>query len=398
MRVTAVETVRLQGHPEYLWVRVETDDGLIGSGETMPRPDAVEQVVHRVLAPMLVGRDVAPAALWQEAFQTIAYHGFGGAEMRALSAIDIALWDLLGQAAGLPVHRLLGGPCRDRVPVYNTCVTHGAHRDRERFLNDPGGLARELLDEGYRGMKIWPFDELSRATLGQRIDRAALTGACRVIGAIRDAVGLDIEVAIEGHSCWTLPAAVSIARAVEEFRPMWLEDMLHAGDPAAWRRLREATSTPMCGSERLFTRWAVAPFLDAGALDIVNQDLCWTGGFTELMRVAALAGARELPLAPHNCHGPIGSAATMHASVAIPNLYLTETVRSFAAGFFADLVDAPFLVREGAVTAPDRPGLGVALRADVLSRATRLRTTASDSYTVGFGAGDPWSGDLGDRV
>ena len=396
--VTAVETVRLSEHAEFLWVLVHTDQGIVGTGETMPRVDAVERVVHDILAPLLIGSDPAPEAFWQRAFQALSYHGYAGAEFRALSAVDIALWDTVGQMAGMPVHRLLGGPCRDRVPVYNTCVSRGAIRDHERFVDDPGGLARDLVDAGYPAMKIWPFDELSVRSLGQRIDRSQLQAGVRAFAAIREAVGDQIEVALEGHSCWNLPSAVAIARALEEFEPMWLEDLMPAGDPAAWARLRDATIIPICGSERLFSRYQVRPFLDAGALDIVKQDLCWTGGFTEFMKIAADADGRELPMAPHNCHGPVGAMATLHASAAIPNLFLMESVRAFATGFFADLVDEPPVITSGGIEVPERPGLGLALREGVLARARRLRSDASGDGPSPWSSGDPWTGDLGDQV
>jgi L-alanine-DL-glutamate epimerase-like enolase superfamily enzyme len=349
-----------------------------------------------------VGADPAPEPFWQRAFQALAYHGYAGAELRALSAVDIALWDLLGQAAGLPVHRLLGGPCRERVPVYNTCVSHGPIRDHERFLSsnpaDAGALAKELVDEGFPAMKIWPFDDHSMASGGQRITNAQLAQACRPFAAIRDAVGDAIEVALEGHSCWNLPSAVRIAHALEEFRPMWLEDLLPAGDPGAWAELRRATSTPICGSERLFTRYGLKPFLDAHAFDIVKQDLCWTGGFTEFAKLAALAAAHELPVAPHNCHGPVGAMATLHASAALPNLYLMESVRAFSRGFHTEVVDNPPVIEGGFAVVPERPGLGLRLRDDVLAAATRVRTDQSGAVTGGWAAGDPWAGQLGDRV
>lgn len=391
MQVTAVETVRLPQHAEYLWVLVHTDDGLTGTGETMPRVDAVERVVHDVLAPLLVGTDPAPEAFWQRAFQALSYHGYAGAEFRALSALDIALWDLVGQGAGIPVHRLLGGPCRTRVPVYNTCVSHGAVRDRERFHDDPAGLARDLVEAGYPAMKIWPFDDLAVPSLGQRIDRNQLASGVRVFAAIRDAVGTDIEVALEGHSCWNLPSAVAIARALEPFAPMWLEDLLPATDPGAWVRLRESTSIPLCGSERLFSRHQVQPFLDAGALDVVKQDVCWTGGLTEFAKIAAAADVRALPMAPHNCLGPVGAMASLHASAAIPNLFLMESVRAFADGFFAQLVDAPPRIEQGGIEVPERPGLGLALREDVLADARRLRSDATTLAPSAWAAGDPWA-------
>jgi galactonate dehydratase len=401
VKVTAVETLRLAAHPELLWVRVEGDSGEIGLGETMPRVGPVERVIHEVLAPLLLGTELAPAAFWDRAFRAVAYHGFAGAELRALSALDIAQWDLLGQSSGLPVHRLLGGPCREEVPVYNTCVSRGSYPDHERYVSEPGELARELADEGFAAMKIWPFDELSRQTLGHRVDRGDLLRTCRIFGQIREAVGDRIEVAVEGHSCWGLPAATAIAHAVEEFRPMWLEDMLPVGDPAAWARLKESTGIPICGSERAFTRYGIAPYLPA--VDVVNQDLGWTGGFTEFTRVAALASARELPVAPHNCHGPVAAMATVHASAAVPNLYLMESVRAFERGFFADLVDAHPVVEGGRIRVPERPGLGLSLRPEVLARASRVRSDAGSAggaaaAAEGWSDGDPWSGALGERI
>lgn len=396
MKVTWVETVRVHRHPEHLWVRIGTDQGLVGTGETMPRVDAVERIVHRVLAPILIGADPAPEAFWERAFRTVSYHGWAGAELRALSAIDIALWDLLGRQAGLPVHRLLGGPCRSEVPVYNTCGSAGDIRDHERFLSEPGKLAKELVDAGYPAMKIWPFDDLSVPSLGQRIDAAQLAQGVQVFAEIRDAVGDAIEVALEGHSCWSLPAAIRIARALEPYSPMWLEDLLHARDPRAWRQLRESTSIPICGSERLFTHYQVAPFLEAGAVDVVKQDIAWTGGFTELRKVASLADQFELGVAPHNCLGPIGFAATLHASAAMPNLYLMETVRSFLNVHHRDLIEEIPTIADGRLAVPEAPGLGVELRADVLAAAAKIRT--DEAGPPGFGSGDPWAGRLGDRL
>ena len=379
-------------------MRVETDEGLTGLGETMPRVGPVERVVHEILAPLLIGQDVAPEAIWERSFRALAYHGYAGGELRAVSAIDAALWDVLGLRAGLPVHRLLGGPCRERVPVYNTCVTYGELRDRERFRTDAGSLALELADEGFPAMKIWPFDDHSIESRGARIDREGLEAGAAAFESVRAAAGDRIEVALEGHSCWSLPVAIAIARRLGEYAPMWLEDMLHAAEPSAWVELRRATSIPICGSERLFTRYQVAPFLEAGAFDVVKQDLLWTGGFTELVKIAAMCDARELPVALHNCHGPVGAMATVHASAAIPNLFLMESIRSFARGFFDELADGAPVVERGSIEVPERPGLGVELRPEVVERAHRLRSDAAGIRPHGWDAGDPWAGDLGNRV
>ena len=398
MKVTGVETLRVDEHPEIIWVSIETDAGLSGLGETMPRVGPVERIVHEILAPLLIGSDAAPESFWERAFRAVSYHGWAGAEMRAISAVDCALWDLLGKASGIPVHRLLGGPCRERVPVYNTCVTYGTLCDRERFLEDAGSLAVELADEGFPAMKIWPFDEHSVASRGARIDPRGLEAGAAAFASVREAAGRRIDVALEGHSCWSVPAAIAIAKRIEEYEPMWLEDLIPALDPSAWVELRRATSIPICGSERLFTRYGIAPFLEAGAFDVVKQDLLWTGGFTELVKVAAMCDARGLPVALHNCHGPVGAMATVHAGAAIPNLFLMESIRSFARGFFSELAEGAPSVQQGSIAVPERPGLGVDLHPELLGRARRVRTDESGLRPVGWDAGDPWAGDLGNRV
>lgn len=391
MKIVALQTLSLAEHPDYLWVQVETDDGIVGTGETMPRTGPVQRVVHDVLAPIVLGADLAPEALWQRCFQALNYHGHAGAEFRALSALDIALWDALGQQAGQPVHRLLGGPCRDRIPVYNTCVGWGELDDHTRFRTDPAGLARDLVGDGYPAMKIWPFDELSVPTLGQRIGPADLARGAAPFAAIRDALGDRIDVALEGHSCWSLPAAIAIARALEPLRPMWLEDMLPVGNVEAWASLRRATSIPILGSERAFGRYAIAPFLQQDAVDIVKQDVGWCGGLTEFVKVAALCDLYERPITPHNCLGPIGAMASVHAAAAVPNLFLMESIRAFSIGFFAALADGAPVVEGGTIDVPERPGLGVRLRDDVVARAARERSALDQVRVAGWSAGDPWT-------
>lgn len=393
LTVTAIETLRDPEHSEFIWVRVETDAGIVGLGETMPKPLTVEAAIHERLAPLLLGRPVSPERFWTDAFQAISYAGYGGGEMRAISAVDIALWDALARSAGLPVHVMLGGPSRAKIRVYNTCVGHGKYPDRKRFFSDPGGLARELVDEGYTGMKMAPFDAYSVASGGQHFDSADLAEGVARIAAIRDAVGDAIEIAIEGHSCWNLPSAIRMAKALEPYRILWLEDILQARTPQAWRQLREETSIPLCGSERVFTRFDAMPYMQAGAWDYVNQDVAWTGGISELRKVAALAETFELPVVPHNCHGPVAAAATMAVSAALPNVAWTETVRSFERGIHPEVaVGGPRTV-DGYVTVSDEPGLGVELLDSFVDRCLRRRTTIDMVGGLGgWAAGDPWAG------
>src|SRR5437764_3909874 len=173
MRITGIETIHLSrgitvhaGPIRWLWVRIHTDTGLIGLGETYPRPEAEAAIVHRALAPVLLGRD--PSAidkLWADMFQAISYSGWAGAEMRAISAVDMALWDIAGKSAGKPVYELLGGASRDEIRTYNTCYDHLS------FLTEPVRLARSLMDSGIGAMKIWPLDSIALKNNGQFLTR-----------------------------------------------------------------------------------------------------------------------------------------------------------------------------------------------------------------------------------
>ncbi|MBL9129068.1 MAG: mandelate racemase/muconate lactonizing enzyme family protein, partial [Verrucomicrobiales bacterium] len=218
MKIVRIETITLArgirvhaGEISWLWVRVHTDDGLVGLGETYPLAQACEAVIHHQLAPLLLGRDPrAIDRLWADMKLACETFGHQGAEMRAISAVDIALWDLLGKICGQPVYQLLGGASRDAIPTYNTCYDH-----RFDFRTHAADLARSLLDEGIGAMKIWPFDDVAARRGGQYLSPADLDEALRPVRSIRDAVGDRMEIALEFHGYWNLPCAVRIARAVE---------------------------------------------------------------------------------------------------------------------------------------------------------------------------------------
>ena len=262
-RIVAVETIYVSrgvtvhaGPIQWLWVRIHTDDGLVGLGETYPWPDAEAAVVRRSLAPVLLGRDASRIdQLWADMFRAISYSGWAGAEIRAISAVDMALWDLAGKAAGMPVYQLLGGASRDRIRTYNTCYDHIS------FLTEPVKLARSLLDSGIRAMKIWPFDPIALENRGNFITREQMKQGIEPLRLIKEEFGDDIEVAMEFHGYWNLHCAIQIAQACEEYEPMWLEEMLPQDNLAAYAELAAATSLPLCVSERLMTRWGFRELL-----------------------------------------------------------------------------------------------------------------------------------------
>jgi len=371
MKITAIETIYLPrgitvhaGAITYLWVRIHTDEGLIGLGESYPNAEAEASIVHSRLAAVLLGKD--PSAidrLWADMFLAVSYSGWGGAEMRAISAVDIALWDLLGKATGQPIYKLLGGASRQSIRIYNTCY------DKVDFSCEAGRLARELLASNIRAMKIWPFDPIARENNGNYISAEQMLRAIEPLRLIREEVGDAIDVAIEFHGFWNLPSAIKIARALETYKPMWLEEMLPQDNLAAYAELARSTQVPLCLSERLMTRWGFRELLENRAASIIMPDIAWCGGISEGKKIATMAETYYLPVAPHNCGGPILHFATAHFSANITNLYIMESVRRHYHDEYEGLVTQKLIPdASGDLPLPPGPGLGVELSSEVLSR------------------------------
>ena len=351
------------GPIQWLWVRIHTDDGLVGLGETYPWPDAEAAVVRRSLAPLLLGRDASRIdQLWADMFRAISYSGWAGAEIRAISAVDMALWDLAGKTAGMPVYQLLGGASRDRIRTYNTCYDHIS------FLTEPVKLARSLLDNGIRAMKIWPFDPVALENRGNFITREQIKQAIEPLRLIKEEFGDDMEVAMEFHGYWNLHCAIQIAQACEEYEPMWLEEMLPQDNLAAHAELAAATSLPLCVSERLLTRWGFRELLGNGAARIVMPDISWCGGISEAKKIASAAETMFRPVAPHNCGGPVLHAASLHLAANVTNLFILETVRRHYDDEYRGLVTNTYPARDGEFDLPSGPGLGIELTPETLAR------------------------------
>lgn len=399
MKITAVDTVRLDEFPNLLWVRVHTDEGLVGLGETFFGARAVEAYVHESAAPRLVGRD--PHEIEAIARDLTPYVGYAGSgvETRGRSAIDVALWDLLGKATEQPLYVLLGGLSRPSIRTYNTCAgtryvrsrpdwstddwglgsaAEGPYEDLDAFLHRADELALSLLEEGITGMKIWPFDFAAEASAGYDISAAELDRALEPLRKIRAAVGDRIDVMIELHALWRLPAALKIAAALEEFDPYWYEDPVRADNPRALAAFAAATPVPVCAGETVAGLGGFRELLEAEAAAILMPDVGWCGGLTEARKIAALAEAYQRPVAPHDCTGPVLLAASVHLSLSAPNALVQETVRAFYAGWYRELVTVLPVIEGGHILPPEGPGLGTELLPEVLTRpdATVLTTGA----------------------
>lgn len=397
MKITQVETLRTREFANVVWVRVHTDSGLTGLGETFYGASAVEAHIHDTLAARLLGRNPLQIEMLNKELTSLPMaQSSTGVEYRAASAIDIALWDLFGKVCGMPVYQMLGGLCRDRIRVYNTCAGYqyvrsqeirpvgnwnvgdeGPYEDLNAFMTRADALAEDLLSQGITGMKIWPFDPIGQETRGLSISSEQMKRGLEPFEKIRRAVGDRIEIMVELHSLWNLPTAKQIAKALEPYSPSWFEDPIVMNSPQALAEYARSTTVPVCASETLGSRWPYKDMLDRDAIGIVMVDVCWTGGLTEARKVASLAEAYHRPFAPHDCIGPIGFAAGVHASLSQPNALIQESVRAFYTGWYKELVTEIPHIENGYVYPPDGPGLGTELRKSVFERSDLLLRRSS---------------------
>lgn len=388
MKITAIETVRSTEFPNLLWVQVHTDEGLTGFGETFYGPAAVEGHIHGLIAPYLLGKD--PRNVEAHQAHLIGYIGYASAsaEMRGRSAIDIALWDILGQTAGLPLCDLLGGRVRERIKVYNTCAGYsyvqteatqgtynfgldakkGQYEDLDAFLHRADELAHSLLEMGIDAMKIWPLDYAAEASQGYWISDGDLKKGLEPFEKIRRAVGDRMEVAYELHSLWSRPQAIRIAQALEPYRPMWVEDPVFMEHMHSIGEVARATRSPIAVGETRGGRADFRHLIEMNALSMVIMDVTWCGGISEARKIAGMAEAFQTPVAFHDCTGPVALTVSTHLALHTRNCWVQEIVRAFYYGWYHRFVTELPPIERGMITVPRRPGIGTALQPDVLLR------------------------------
>ncbi|CCO49789.1 putative Enolase [Vibrio nigripulchritudo SOn1] len=385
MKITQLETITVAEHPNLLWVQVHTDVGLIGLGETFFGAKAVEAYVHETLAPLVLGQDPRQIDRLNQSIST--YLGFRstGVETRGNSAFDIALWDLFGKLTQQPIAQLLGGFSRNEIRTYNTCAgieymkeakgqrteNYGlagkSHKydDLNGFLHRADELAESLLDDGITAMKIWPFDMAAEKNRGLSISKSDLKQALIPFEKIRKAVGDKIDIMVEFHSMWQLLPAMEIARELAEFDTYWHEDPIKMENLDDLIRYASASKAPVCASETLGGRAAFRDYLQTGAAGIVMLDVSWCGGLSEAKKIATMAETWHLPVAPHDCTGPVVLTASTHLSLNAPNALIQESVRAYYNTWYQDLVTALPTVANGTITVPPGAGLGLELNPDL---------------------------------
>ncbi|MFE6736575.1 mandelate racemase/muconate lactonizing enzyme family protein [Microbacterium sp. NPDC057650] len=401
MKIAVVETLRPAIQSNLLFLRLVADDGTVGLGEAFFDPPTVQTYIHESAAPILLAMDdVTPEGAQLALRPYLGYQG-AGAETRGNGAIELALWDILGKQSGKSLAQLFGGPVRKTLRTYNTCAgadyvrtsiaqnssaswglrgaAAGELDDLDAFLNRPAALAESLLADGITAMKIWPFDQAAERTQGTQISSRDLDAGLQIFQDIRDAVGNRIDVMLELHSNWLRRPAATIMREVAHFDPLWVEDPIRPDAVDALIQLRrDVPDVPIATGETAGGRNGFLPLLRAGVIDYATVDVQWCGGVGEARKIASLADAYGVPVAPHDCTGPATLAASAHIAASQPNGLMQETVRAFLRTWYAELVVGLPVVTGDRLQVSDAPGHGVHIRPELLeSDAFATRRTAA---------------------
>jgi galactonate dehydratase len=389
LKVTKVEVVRfspelkLAGRGiQWMWVRLHTNQGYIGTGETYPFNEASKSAIkdfewHSWMGKLLGSNPLRIEESWERIFRQSAYHVTGGAEMRALSALNMAQWDILGQKAGMPVYQLLGGSSNKKIPVYNT-YTNPRHINNWTLESDIEKIAEFLVDKKIRGIKFCPFDMVGNRNKGQYISLVELDGCLDWIKRIRDTVGNQLEIGIEFHSIWNITSAIRIAEALAPYNIWFLEDMLLEKNIAAYKILANHTSIPLVLSERLSTRYEFREFFESHIGGVAMFDLCWCGGISEGKKIADMANTYFLPTMMHTAGGPLLWYASTHLAAAITNLFPMESVYQNYTIRYPYFFDNVPEVADGYVSPPNLPGLGLKFKKGLFeSKDVQIETISS---------------------
>ncbi|MEJ2802513.1 mandelate racemase/muconate lactonizing enzyme family protein [Comamonadaceae bacterium PP-2] len=356
MRIETLRTYVVNGlRANHVFVEIGTDAGIVGYGEGTVefRELAVEAAIHHA-AGYLVGQDPFRIALHVERLTLESYWRTGVMLRSALSAIEVALHDIKARALGIPVYDLLGGRARDDVRCYAN-AWFGTAKTPDEFAQ----AARETVADGFVALKFDPFDKAWGTP-----DRAELIAAYDRVAAVRDAVGDEVEIMIDGHGRFEVATAITVSRELAAFRPYWFEEPVSPEDIASLVQVRRRSPIPIAAGERIYERARFIELVEREAVDFLQPDISHVGGLNEALLIAGHAWARGIPVVPHNAIGPLNAAATLHFAAAAPAFPWLETfVRKepFIPPWRDEYVTGEVLAKNGRIAIPDSPGLGVTL-------------------------------------
>ncbi|MFC1538443.1 mandelate racemase/muconate lactonizing enzyme family protein, partial [Candidatus Latescibacterota bacterium] len=342
----------------WTWVRLHTDNGLTGIGESYPRVQSQSGAL-KDFANMIIGRDARNIErMWRDMYGRASFTVTGGAEMRIISAVNTAQWDILGKALNVPIYTLLGGKAQEKIRVYNT-YTKTWMINNWTMEKDTEKVTKFLLDRGIKAIKIYPYEDVGNETNGTYISPTDIDNCLDWVRRIRDTAGDEMEIAIDVMCKWNLPCAVKIAHSLEPYNIMFIEDMILQDNAQSYNVLCRETKIPCCHSERLVTRYGFREMLESKAVDIVMYDLSWCGGITSAKKIADYADTYYIPIAPHKGNGPINWFASMHVATSATNFFIHESCWGFHQYVFPHFIKNVPVPEDGFVTPPDLPGLGI---------------------------------------
>ena len=365
MKITDVQTIRLRAPiptdgqvfsrsgvrstRSTTLVRVDTDEAISGIGSASGNGELIEVIVAKVLKPLLIGMDPTEIdKIWDKVYVRGGHKEFGtrGIGVVALSGVDIALWDILGKARGMPLYELLGGKCRDKVPVYATAL----------YPEEPSKVARRargFAEQGFHGVKI---------KVGFDLDQDI-----RIVRAVREELGKDFIVMTDANQGYSVDVALKAADAFADCGAYWLEEPLFVEDIAGHAILREKGKTPIAVGENLHMCYAFENFIMRGAVDFIQPDVARAGGITEIKKITSLAAQHKVPVSFHTWGDGVALAASVHLSAALKDCIVMELDYTYNP-LREELLREPFKVQNGFLIPPERPGLGIELNPNALER------------------------------
>ena len=363
MKITAVKTAATRGHGMHLWVKVETDASITGVGECVHGGVQAIAIIQQ-LAPKLVGQDpFAIDAIFEQLRRSHVFDGgFAGALITALTGIEIALWDLKGKALQVPVYELLGGKFRDRIRVYADCqVNPGMEFGEVKKVVD------EVLERGFNALKI----DVDGGDAPHK-DRFNFTASSfehermvELVDMVYEAAGDAAAMAVDVHTRLDVPSAIRLARDLEEYHILWLEEPVPAENVNAMREVTRSTTTPICSGENLYLRHGFRELIERQAVNVIMPDIPKCGGLSECRKIADLAEIYYIPFAPHNVSSPIGTLASAHVCATVPNFLVLEFHWLHREYWTTIIKEKTDIIKNGYIALSDRPGIGVELDEEV---------------------------------
>jgi galactonate dehydratase len=342
-----------------IFVKVYTDEGLTGIGEAtiQNREEGVLGFLEGAFRRHVVGSDPFDIEdRWLRMYRNDFWRG-GVIANTVMSAIEIACWDIIGKTVGQPVYKLLGGKCREKIKAYAN-AWYTTERTPEQFAE----AAKKVVAKGYKALKVDPF-----GSGAYELERADKIRALQLIEAIRDAVGPDVDIFIEGHGRFNQATAIELGRSLEQFNPGWFEEPIPPEDIPGLAYVRSKINIPVATGERCFTHYEYRQIFEHRAADIIQADIIHAGGILEMKKIAAMADAQYTVMAPHNSNGPVSTAASIHFDACTTNFKIQECFDDFSETWVKESVIGVPEVIDGYFSLPDKPGLGIELNEELIA-------------------------------